>query len=136
MLDLDSKAIPADAAHAIVLPVRLQRAGMEMRLIDERGAASDPDPSLQRLLAKAWSIRTEVLKGDGRSLDAIARDHGIGDSYLGRLLRLGFLAPDIVETILHGNQPPHLSANTLANLPAVPADWTEQRRIILGRPAD
>jgi hypothetical protein len=132
-LDLDGKDIPVDATHAIVLPVRLQRAGMEMRLVDERSAAADPDPALQRLLAKAWSIRADVLKGDGRSLDAIARDHGIGDSYLGRLLRLSFLAPDIIQVLLEGKQPPHLTANALATLSSIPADWDEQRRIIMGK---
>jgi len=104
---------------------------MEMRLIDGRTAAKDPDPALVRLLSRAWAIRTAVLKG-GRSLDAIAQAHGIGSSCLARLLRLGFLAPDIVETILQGKQAPHLTANRLANLPAIPADWNEQRRLILG----
>ena len=104
---------------------------MEMRLIDERTAANEPDSALVRLLAKAWTIRQEVLKGDGRSLDTIAQAQGIGDSYLGRLLRIGFLAPDIIETILQGKQPPTLTANRLAALPNIPTDWNEQERVIL-----
>jgi hypothetical protein len=84
------------------------------------------------LLTRAWAIRLEVLKGDGRSLDAIAKAHGIGDSYLGRLLRIGFLSPYIIEAILHGKQPPVLTANRLAALPTIPTDWNEQRWVILG----
>ena len=124
----------AHQPHKIVLPVQLRRAGMEMRLVDERTAATSPDPTLVRLLIRAWTIRSEILKGDGRSLNAIAQDHGIGDSYVGRLLRLGFLAPDIVETILQGKQPPELTANRLTTLPSIPADWAEQRKMILGMP--
>ena len=105
-LTVEARDLTTDTIHEIVLPVRLQRTGMEMRLIDERTAANEPDSALVRLLAKAWTIRQEVLKGDGRSLDAIAQAQGIGDSYLGRLLRIGFLAPDIIETILQGKQPP------------------------------
>jgi site-specific DNA recombinase len=105
---------------------------MEMRLVDERTANSDPDPTLVRLLTRAWTIRSEILKGDGRSLYAIAQAHGIGDSYLGRLLRLSFLAPDIVEAILQGKQPSEVTANRLTTMPKIPADWAEQRDVILG----
>lgn len=130
-LTVEARDLTTDTIHEIALPVRLQRTGMEMRLIDERTAANEPDSALVRLLAKAWTIRQEVLKGDGRSLDTIAQAQGIGDSYLGRLLRIGFLAPDIIETILQGKQPPTLTANRLAALPNIPTDWNEQERVIL-----
>lgn len=128
--------VPLSAAtiHEIVLPVRLKRTGLEMRLVDERTSAQAPDPALIRLLSRAWAIRSEVLQGDGRSLDAIATSHGIGSSYLSRLLRLGFLGRDIVETILNGKQPPDLTANRLATLPTIPTDWNEQKQVILGTP--
>jgi site-specific DNA recombinase len=73
-----------------------------------------------------------VLKGDGRSLTEIAAAQGIGDSYAGRLLRLSFLAADIIEAILTGKQPVDLTANRLANTPEIPVDWAAQRTLILG----
>ena len=73
----DTESTRDGQIHEIALPVRLQRAGMEMRLIEERTVAKEPDTTLLRLLARAWTIRMEVLKGDGRSLDAIAKAHGI-----------------------------------------------------------
>ena len=74
-----------------------------------------------------------AVDSDGRSLAENAASHGVGDSYLGRLLRLGFLAPDIVETILQGKQPPELTANKLAGLPVIPTDWDAQRQQVFGR---
>ena len=121
-----------DQIHELSVPARLKRAGMEMRLVEERAAGPGPDATLIRLLAKAWSIRSEVLKGDGRSLTEIAATQGIGDSYAGRLLRLSFLAPDIVEAILTGKQPVDLTANRLANTSEIPVDWAAQHKMILG----
>jgi hypothetical protein len=44
------------------------------------------------------------------------------------LLRLKFLAPDIVEAILNGAQPIDLTADKLRKLKTV--DWREQKRIL------
>ncbi len=76
-----------------------------------------------------------MLKGDGRSLTEIAAGHSIGDSCAGRLLRIAFLAQEIVETILAGKQPIDLTANRLTIIPETPVDWAEQRMLILGSEA-
>jgi len=45
--------------------------------------------------------------------------------YVDKVLRCAFLAPDIVEAILDGRQPPDLSfAKLISNLPL---DWAQQR---------
>ena len=49
-------------------------------------------------------------------------------SYVGRVLRLTLLAPDIVERILGGRQPEHMTLAVLMRPFAV--DWTEQRKIL------
>ncbi|WP_342250114.1 hypothetical protein [Sphingomonas sp. OTU376] len=49
--------------------------------------------------------------------------------YFARLLRLNYLAPDIVMAILDGRQPPGITRKKLidANLPM---DWSLQRRLL------
>ena len=47
-----------------------------------------------------------------------------------RLLRLAFLAPDIVTAILNGRQSPQLTANRLMDDTRLPLDWTAQRELI------
>ena len=54
----------------------------------------------------------------------------IEQGYLGTLLRLTLLAPDIVEAILDGRQPADLGLPTL--MERFPADWSEQRQALLG----
>ena len=54
--------------------------------------------------------------------------------YLGRALRLTLLAPDIVEAIFHGRQPPELGLPGL--MKPSPAEWSEQGQALLNtRPA-
>jgi len=47
-----------------------------------------------------------------------------------RVLPIAYLAPDIVEAILEGRQPPELTAKRLRGLPEIPLAWAEQRRLL------
>ncbi|MDR3494246.1 MAG: hypothetical protein P4L82_06560 [Ancalomicrobiaceae bacterium] len=110
----------------------LKRVGMEMRhVIDTPGArhAGTPDRSLLRLLAHAQRFRDLLTKGDGRSVAELATECSVGPSYFARILRLGFLAPDITSAILDGRQPIELSAQKLSKMD-LPKDWAEQRQVL------
>ncbi|MBR0654604.1 recombinase family protein [Plastoroseomonas arctica] len=110
-------------------PVALRRAGREMALLVGATVATDrADPSLARLVAKAWALRQALAGSAAPSLTAFAAEQGISQSYATRLLRLAWLAPDIVEAILGGCQPANLTASRLMRDTRVPSDWQEQRR--------
>jgi site-specific DNA recombinase len=115
----------------LTIPARLKRTGIEMRMVVEDG--SDPanvDSSLVRLLLRAHAIRTRLLEDPSLPLKAIAAGEGISSSYVTRLLRLAFLAPDIVTAILNGRHPPQLTANRLMDDTRLPLDWTAQRELL------
>ena len=61
----------------------------------------------------------------------IAEQEGCGPSYVSRLIWLAFLAPDIVEKIRRGQQPPELTASRLKDLAPLPMGCPEQR-VLLG----
>jgi hypothetical protein len=48
-----------------------------------------------------------------RSIVEIARRNGVGEQYVSRLMRLVFLAPELVERMVAGRQPPELTAQAL-----------------------
>ncbi len=50
-----------------------------------------------------------------------------GGSYFTRILRLSFLAPEIVKTILRDRHPLELTAKKLAGDTRLPIAWEEQR---------
>jgi hypothetical protein len=113
------------------VPARLKRAGVEMKLlIDGTGPRRKPDRSLGRLLAQAHRYNAIVMRGDGKSISALAAEAGIGRSYFTRILRLSFLAPDIVKTILRDDHPLDLTAKRLANNSRLGIAWTDQRALL------
>ena len=116
--------------HLITIaePVALRRAGREMALLVGSTIAADrSDPSLVRLIAKAWALREALASSTAPSLTAFAEGQGISQSYVTRLIRLAWLAPDIVEAILDGRQPAGVTASALMRDTRKPTDWQEQR---------
>jgi site-specific DNA recombinase len=51
----------------------------------------------------------------------------VSRSYFTRVVRLGYLAPDITQAILEGRQPRDLTAAKLLKHPRLPLDWHDQR---------
>ena len=92
------------------------------------GSRSRLDDTLVKALARAFRWRKLLETGIHGTIDEIARAEGINDSYVSRILRLTLLAPDIVEAILDGRQPPAL---TLARLmKPFPVEWQRQHEWI------
>jgi hypothetical protein len=101
---------------------------MEMKFIIQGVTNPAPaDTSLIRLLVRAQKIGKRLFEIGGPTLEDIAGEEKIVPSYATRLLRLTFLAPDIVAAILAGNQPADLTANKLMVDTRLPLDWRVQR---------
>ena len=112
------------------VPAHLKRAGMETRLLIEGAdgsARKSPDRSLLRLLSQAQRFHEMVLHNRGRTMTELAIEAGVGGSYFTRILRLSFLAPEVVKTILRDRHPLELTANKLAGDTRLPIAWEEQR---------
>jgi hypothetical protein len=62
--------------------------------------------------------------GDYATVRDLAKAEVINESYLGRVLRLTLLAPEIIETILQGRQPATLELDDL--LQQFPVEWDRQ----------
>ena len=63
--------------------------------------------------------------GTHATIEEIAAAEKINASYVGRILRLTLLAPDVVEAILNGRQPAGLQLASL--LRRFPVCWRAQR---------
>jgi site-specific DNA recombinase len=111
----------------LFVPARLARAGLGTKLIVEGEQSAQPDPTLIKLLLRAEGLRTMLLSGGIASIEDIAQRQGVTSSYVTRLLRLAFLAPDITTAILHGRHSPELTAATLLRHSRLALDWGHQR---------
>jgi len=112
------------------VPARLKRAGMGMKMIVEGKREARPDPGLVKLIIKAHEYQEKLVKGRVSSLSEIAEREGVSGSYITRVIRLSFLAPDIIKAILLGNHPPTLTAASLNRASRLPIDWEEQRKTL------
>ena len=89
------------------------------------------DPALVKALARAFRYQRLLDEGRYASISEMAAAERIERGYLGTLLRLTLLAPDIVEAILDGRQPDGLALPRLME-PLEPA-WAEQRKVFDAR---
>jgi site-specific DNA recombinase len=87
---------------------------------------SKTKPSLLKALARANNWYEIVLRGKALDQRALARHAGMTERYVGKVFQCAFLAPDIVEAILQGNQPDDLTFAKLSR--QIPLSWAEQRR--------
>lgn len=92
------------------------------------------DPELIVLVANARHWMDDLMKGRANSVAEITKREQLRPGSVSRILPVAWLAPDIAASILEGRQPLDLTAKRLRNLPELPLDWSEQRRI-LGFPA-
>jgi hypothetical protein len=115
------------------IPLQIKRRGIEMKLvINAANPAPKADPSLLRTLARAHRWMHEIMSGAASSVAEIAGREGITERYVGKVLKLAFLAPDITTAIIEGNQPVELTADLLIKDLDLPLDWTSQAALLMG----
>ena len=116
------------ASPPLVLTARIQlhRSRRGQRLIIE-GSQPAADAGLVDLLSQAFAVRDDVHSGQFDSIEALSRNHAIPKGRATSLLRLSWLAPHIVTTIVDGHQPPDLTPKKLlAASKDLPIDWSAQ----------
>jgi site-specific DNA recombinase len=121
----------SDSTEVVVglsLPAQLKRTGKEMKfVVHGDGEKRSADPSLVRLIVRADRLARCLAENPRWTLEDVASREELGGAYAARLIRLNYLAPDIVAAILDGKQPVDLTANKLMADTRLPLDWRAQR---------
>jgi hypothetical protein len=118
---------PIGETVTLHVPFRLVKRGgrKELHLPDGAAHSQRTDSTLIKALARAFRWKQMLESGDFVTIADLARHEGIAPSYLTRILRLTFLAPDIIEVILEG----HATSITAEELrTGIDDDWDVQRR--------
>jgi hypothetical protein len=132
---LDRKHVAQETTRTInwSIPARLRRTGIEKRLLIDEATGAERrahDHSLCRLVAQAQQYHGMLMRGDGKTITQLAKDARVTGSYFTRVLRLSFLAPEILKAILRNRHPIELSAKRLANEIRLPVAWEAQRALL------
>ena len=93
----------------------------------------DLHPALIKTVVRGYLWRTELMNGTIKTVDRLVKKVRFPRNYVMRILRLGFLAPDLIEAILNGKLPLAVNLEALRN--PISPDWAEQREFF-GLPAD
>ena len=83
------------------------------------------DSSMIKVIARGFRWQRMLEDGDYTTLGDLAKAENLNPTYISRLVRLALLAPDIVEAIMVGLQPAHLTMKDLMD--PFPAEWEKQR---------
>ena len=81
-------------------------------------------PSYGEAPARIWAVTHA-------SIEDLAKSENINPSFVSRILRLAYLSPTIVEAILNGKFPAHLTMKRL--MEPFPMEWGRQREHFFGR---
>ena len=122
------------ASIMVRVPVTIRKRGGRRLVVAPDGAPwSAPRTRVDNTLVKALARahRWKKMLDDGRygSVTELAAGEKLDRGYLGKILMLTLLAPDIVEAILDGRQPAELGVHVLRE--GFPVEWGEQRSALL-----
>ncbi|CAN1532747.1 hypothetical protein MCEMIH16_03124 [Caulobacteraceae bacterium] len=122
----------ATDTFTVRIPMQIRkRGGRKLILAPDGGgpiwAAPRPrvDNTIIKAVARAFRWRKLIETGVHASIEEVAAAEKINSTYVGRVLRLTLLAPEIVEAIMEGRQPAGLTMVVL--LTGFPVVWAEQR---------
>ncbi len=87
---------------------------------DDKGV----DPHILRAIAKAWSWRRKLDSGQVATIQDIATAEDVTPVYVGRVLKLAYLAPAVLERLLIERRAPAISVKELGAAADLP--WTKQ----------
>ena len=114
--------------HVVNIPVAQPRSRKEILVPGGQGGPPrrvSHDLVLAIARAKTWMLG--LRSGKYADTEDIARAFKLNDAHVRRILRFGYLAPDIVETIADGRQPRSLTVKRL--LKGIPTAWQDQRAL-------
>jgi len=124
-------AKPVPETVTVHIPFRLVKRGGRKEMQMPEGA-SPPRPRVDntmiKALARAFRWKKMLDSGEFATTAELANREGIAVTYMTRVLRLTLLAPDIVEAIVEGRQPP--DAKLADFLEPFPVEWVAQQWLL------
>lgn len=82
------------------------------------------DPHMLHAIGRAWAWRQRMERREITTIADLAADEGLSDRYVSRLLRLAWLAPDVLERLVVRREPCAISLYDLCFVASLP--WDEQ----------
>lgn len=129
-VSIDQAALGSNGEATLELPLPERKPFREAKLrIDQRATTDRIDRKLVSLIAEAMEVRELVLASSKLSFNQLGKREGRCRTQLGKLFRLSWLSPRIIEAIIDGRQPAQLDRRTLLEAD-LPTSWQAQEQML------
>src|SRR3546814_17578910 len=89
----------APTTMRVFIPLTIRKRNGRPKIVPPADMAPDTgggiDPHVLKAIAKAWSWRRKLESGAAATIQDIADAEGVSDRYVGRMLRLAYLASTV-----------------------------------------
>lgn len=119
-------------ARKLAFETATREAGHDWHEIDLSSAFAEwmaADDYRDEYFASPEDMRLKLENGEAASVTDLVAQFGLGDSYIRKILPIGFLAPDLMEQILNGRQPARLKLGHISD-DRLPLSWLVRRQDI------
>jgi len=118
----------------VVIPLSVRRKNGRPKILPPADhtptEARVQDAHVLRAIARAWNWRRRIERGEASTIADIAAADNVSDRFVSRMMRLAYLAPEVLEKLLIHRIPPALSLNDLMAVAELP--WKEQMETVFG----
>ncbi len=123
----------APTTMRVFIPLTIRKRNGRPKIVPPADMAPETggvDPHVLKAIAKAWSWRRKLESGEAATIQDIADAESVSDRYVGRMLRLAYLAPAVLEKLLINRVPPAVSIKEMTAAAELP--WEMQKSVIFG----
>ena len=117
----------APASMTVFIPLTIRKRNGRPKIMPPADMAPETggvDPHILKAIAKAWSWRRKLEGGAVGTMSDIAEAENVTPAYVGRMLKLAYLAPAVLEKLLIERVAPVVSVKDMAAAAELP--WVEQ----------
>lgn len=117
----------APASMTVFIPLSIRKRNGRPSIMPPADMVPDTggvDPHILKAIAKAWSWRRKLESGAFGTMSDVAEAENVTPPYVGRMLKLAYLAPAVMEKLLIARVSPVVSVKELALAADMP--WVEQ----------
>jgi hypothetical protein len=76
---------------------------------------------------RAWKWRRQIESGAVSTIQDIAVAENVSDRFVGRMIRLAYLAPCVMDALVIARRPPAIALNDLVTVAELPWDGQMER---------
>ena len=123
----------APTTMRVFVPLTIRKRNGRPKIVPPAGIVPDTngvDPHIMKAIAKAWSWRRKLERGEAATIQDIATTEKVTHPYAGRVLRLAYLAPPVLDRLLIQRAAPAMSLKELIAASELP--WREQPSAVFG----